>query len=284
MNKVKIYKFAGYSLINLFVLGAIINACQSDKFQRFLANPSGELFPAIYGILASVTLNPLIWVGVLLLWRVDRNEKPDSQSKWLKIIKIYGALTIVMFLLTGYFIIKPNVIRNVENKEQNAYAQSDPVDNLSSSEKLRFREIVKEVMGYENMPTVEIHEEFWKLLYKTGMSDKDILQLKDTMTGISTTYMKYFYEDALIALSEGRVYKSKQREDYEKRLLQLGLMTEFRIKDNENLITQIVEGKPIKIDAENQIVLTKEIIEPIIANLNQAGQRIQKLFSKEISI
>jgi hypothetical protein len=110
--KVKIYRILGYVLAIFFgLIGYIVNLCQPHKFQQFIANPQAELLPAVYGSLTLFALNPFLWIGLLLLWRADRNENKDKESKWSKFIKIYGIFTIIMVLWTAYLIIVPNILR-----------------------------------------------------------------------------------------------------------------------------------------------------------------------------
>ncbi|MBM3251343.1 MAG: hypothetical protein FJZ11_00985 [Candidatus Omnitrophica bacterium] len=109
--KIKIYQIIGWILVGLFGLGGIVNVCQPHKFQRFIANPAADLFPAVYGILASFALNPFLWLGVILLWRADRNKKPNEKSKWGAIIKGYLIFTIAIVIITAVLILIPNLQR-----------------------------------------------------------------------------------------------------------------------------------------------------------------------------
>ncbi len=98
--KVKIYRILGFILAILFgLVGYLINLCQPYKYQRFLANPSSELFPAVYGGLTSFALNPFLWIGLLLLWRADRNENKEKKSKWGKVIKVYAIFATIMIVI-----------------------------------------------------------------------------------------------------------------------------------------------------------------------------------------
>jgi hypothetical protein len=102
----------------------------------------------------------------------------------------------------------------------------NPVDHLSSSKKIRFAEIMRTVIQNEEMPTQAMHEEFWVLLDTIGkLSPEDVEYVRDVLTGITTTYMKYLYEDAWWALKTEQPFKSMQREEYETRLIGLGAMT-----------------------------------------------------------
>lgn len=104
--KVRIYRALGYILAILFgIVGYIVNICQPHKFQRFITNPGADLLSAIYGILGTFAFNPFLWLGLLFLWRADRNESPEKKSKWGKIIKIYAIFTIIMIAITVFLIL-----------------------------------------------------------------------------------------------------------------------------------------------------------------------------------
>lgn len=110
--KVKAYRVLGWVMGGLFgVVGGLVDFCQPHKFNRFISNPVADLFPAVYGILASIAFSPLLWAGALLFWRADRNENPNEKSKWGAIIKGYLILTTVMFVITAMLILIPHILR-----------------------------------------------------------------------------------------------------------------------------------------------------------------------------
>lgn len=110
--KIKAYRILGWIIGGLFgVVGGIVNFCQPDKFNRFVSNPAADFLPAVYGILASLAFSPLLWVGVILFWRADRNEKPNEKSRWGAIIKGYLIFTIIMLVITAALILIPNILR-----------------------------------------------------------------------------------------------------------------------------------------------------------------------------
>lgn len=57
----------------------------------------------------------------------------------------------------------------------------DPIDLLSSAEKLRFKEIMASTIGNENFLTSKIQKEFWTLVDKTGMKSAE--DWRGTQTG-----------------------------------------------------------------------------------------------------
>lgn len=156
----------------------------------------------------------------------------------------------------------------------------DPLDNLSSAEKERFREIVRMVGKPDVAITPQIRREFWGLMDKAGkISQEQAALVRDLMFGAATVYMRYFYEDALEALKEHQPFKSLQREQYEKQLLKVGAMAEWRVKQNEDLIRQIANRKSID-SPQGKVLLDETVIRRILTGLEVAGQRINLLFTR----
>ena len=43
-------------------------------------------------------INPLLWAGLILLQRADKNEYPDKKSQWSIIIMLYGIISLIVFI------------------------------------------------------------------------------------------------------------------------------------------------------------------------------------------
>lgn len=113
-------------------------------------------------------------------------------------------------------------------------------------------------------------------------AEEEVGLLRDFLTGTSIKGMKYFYEDALLVLSTGRSIKSNARERYEKRLMELGVLSEWRAEENQKLIEKIAKREPVE-TGEREIVFTKEIIESVLSNLENVAARIERFFTRESS-
>jgi len=100
----------------------LVNICQPNKFQRFILNPKADFFPAFFGILGMLALNPFLWIGLILLWKADKKNNPNEKSRLGKVIKIYLIFTTIMIMLTVSFLF---LGRN----------SSRPVSQLSPTEK-----------------------------------------------------------------------------------------------------------------------------------------------------
>ena len=44
--------------------------------------------------------NIFLWAGLVLLWRADKNENQDKKSKWLKFLKIYILISLIIIGVT----------------------------------------------------------------------------------------------------------------------------------------------------------------------------------------
>jgi len=142
----------------------------------------------------------------------------------------------------------------------------------------RFEQIIKGVMQDESFRTAQVHQEFWSMLTVGGASVAQIRDLRDKMTGMLTVYQPVFWQDALESLRTGQPYKSVQREDYEKNLLAKGMITIERIRANDVTMAKIAAREAITRDGQS-IVFNEDMIEPMLATIQQVVKRVDQLFT-----
>lgn len=156
---------------------------------------------------------------------------------------------------------------------------SDTVEN--AKDKLRIHEIVSNTMRFDSYLTKDIHDEFWIIADKhLKMDNKKLQELRFVVTVNSLEYMRYYYEDMLVSMQEHRFYKSLDREDLEKYLLNNKLLSEWRIKDNDKLIQKAIDGVPVVDKDGKKFVFTKDIIFDALSKLNDIKKRIDILFTR----
>jgi hypothetical protein len=176
----------------------------------------------------------------------------------------------------------PFLIRNWESKPVAKAGFEKHVnieDKLSIEDKKRFQEILLQVMQNPDGLNLPLRKEFWSIMEKSGeATPKSIEYLKDLMTGITSKYQRLFYEDAMLALNKGTPEKSIARENYEKHLLEIGAITDWRIKENERLIEKVAQQKPIPIGTQ-EIVLNEEMIKVVLSQLDVVARRIDTLYT-----
>lgn len=150
--------------------------------------------------------------------------------------------------------------------------------SISPAEKNRLRKIFTEVMeqGYVNPIT---YRTFWAILGKEGaLPMAEVQKLRNMATGTATVYQRYFYQDALTSLRSGTPYKSSQREQYEKYLLSLGLISQSRLRKSDQLIATITAQKSIPYK-KTTVVMDEGVINEILTSLNMAEKGLDRLFT-----
>lgn len=159
---------------------------------------------------------------------------------------------------------------------------SNPLDKLSSTDKIRIREIGLQTMQDSTMPTPQVYQEFWSLWGKMDLDQSSYEAVRLATVGISADYQKLFWEDAMTAYKTGRPFKSNEREQLELKLVNLAVLTTFRVKANEDLIESIAVRQSI--DTPNGPMLFTEVeITSTLANIENAMKRLDRLFTPPAS-
>ena len=68
--------------------------------KQFEAKGIIVLFFVDIDTLLPFVFNIFLWAGLVLLWRADKNENPDKKSKWLKFLKIYILISLIIIGVT----------------------------------------------------------------------------------------------------------------------------------------------------------------------------------------
>ena len=162
------------------------------------------------------------------------------------------------------------------------------VNTISSEDKQRMREIIAGVMGGDPaFLSNSSRNEFWLIFEKLhdldGASDDRFYSfmsyVRRAMTGVTTVGMKLFWEDALWAKTSGRFFKSSMRDQLERSYLEQGLVSQSRLDQNDALIMKIAQGEPVA-TGNGAIVFDEDIIKAALSNVEEAGQRVEWLFSE----
>lgn len=142
----------------------------------------------------------------------------------------------------------------------------------------RFQEIIEGVIANPNFLTPSVRQEFHQILGNIGGSPAHVRELREIMTGVTIVYQPLFWQDALFAVQTGKPHKSRQREDYEKKMIARGLATTERINKNDMLVSKIAARESIPWQ-DQQVVLEENAIQGILSNLQESLRRVDELFS-----
>lgn len=160
---------------------------------------------------------------------------------------------------------------------------TNPMDYINQRDKERLSQILQTVSKKSNMPTKEIHEEFWVILERQhkNWSEKEIETLRDQLVGLSLIYMKYYWEDALESFKKGSPEKGSKRASYEERLLKLGVLSQEKLMEYDENIRRIAFREPLNPkDGGPGSVVTEQGIGYVLTSLEGATERVSKLFTK----
>ncbi len=109
MVKAKVYRVLGWFFLIVGIISYLANVCQPYKLQEFLANPSAQLVPSLFGLLTVLAFNLFIWAGLLALRQADKDQ---NKTRWPKIVKSYGIFTVAMVVILLLAILIPNLLRH----------------------------------------------------------------------------------------------------------------------------------------------------------------------------
>ena len=104
-RKAEVYHDVGQILIVWGIFGYVYYVLKQFEKEGiavlFITNPD---------TLLTFAYNGFLWVGLILLWRADKNENPNRKSKWLTLLKVY---VLISLILTGATFALPIVMRIV---------------------------------------------------------------------------------------------------------------------------------------------------------------------------
>ena len=89
-KKVKVYRVLGRILSIYGIIGYIAYVLKKIVEVATIAAIIDALFMFVFNI--------FLWAGLILLWRADKNEYPDRKSNWLKTIRVYVILSVILSL------------------------------------------------------------------------------------------------------------------------------------------------------------------------------------------
>ncbi|REE89114.1 hypothetical protein A8990_107213 [Paenibacillus taihuensis] len=149
--------------------------------------------------------------------------------------------------------------------------------HMTAHQKDRFQMFVARVVRDRNNLTPETIRQFWELVDEVKATDEEVATMKDLLAGPIVIYMKFFFDDALIALSQGVPYKSPERAEYEQHLKSIHAITDDRIRQNDDLMSRIARKDPL---LKGDRPIDELIIRDALINVYEAIDSINILFTR----
>lgn len=108
-----------------------------------------------------------------------------------------------------------------------------------------FKRIMQYCLSGKKISNVD-HAEFWQLVESKNISEMTVAKMiTEFYNPVLLEYQKLFWQDALISLQNKRLNKSDTRNKIEQEMLSNDLISEERIRQNDNLLFKITNSEPV---------------------------------------
>jgi len=159
-------------------------------------------------------------------------------------------------------------------------AEEVALESLTSQEVARYQEILVGTMNTTVHPSRTVRNELWVMVDKMGgLSSKEALQARETLTGIILVYGQMYWEEALLAFQSGVKQRSKERVEYEKDAIARELGSQSQFDANQENLDGIAAGNPIMVQGQLMVV-DEELILAALRNIEGAAARVDLLFTR----
>lgn len=148
-------------------------------------------------------------------------------------------------------------------------------EKLPLDQKGRIQAIVAEAAKGPAQPSAALQKEFQSLLKAVVLAPPDAQVLHDIVLAPSR-YQLLVLQDGLASLRGGRLSKSPDRAQYERRLSDAGVLTEAQIAQSQQTVEKLMKKEAV---GPQGATLDEPTLEKIVANLTQVTGRIEVLFA-----
>jgi len=154
----------------------------------------------------------------------------------------------------------------------------DLTTDLSIDEKLEVRRLFASALQSPESVSV-VKPKLWKILNAHGGLSEEVADevREQFVLGLQTS--RLWMEDALVSLRERKPFKSTERENLENELIAKGAMTDFRRRQNEEMMAKVAVGEPIKAGDGSQVVLTEEVVRSVLQTYARKEQALATLLT-----
>jgi len=200
-----------------------------------------------------------IWVGVWIYRKIKKSVAPFPSKK------------------AAIFAIALSLLPAISISFRDAKRPQVMSLNFSAQDKSRVNDILMEVLRSEGPISPELKAEFHSIVQRYRVPASTMRAEMELMIGPMTTYYKEFWEDARLAVKEGRAFKSLERSSIEEKFLSSGAIHKWRIEENDRTIEKIANKQPIGIQGQ-QVILSEDDIVETLNNVDDQINRLQDLY------
>ena len=240
----------------------------------------------------SFVVNGAVWAGALVIGRHALGRR------WRRVLWASGVLACVLAVDMAVKIAILRARRQERHQSGSgsiraqAGAPQRPTSPpgwaaLTGDERTRVEKLMVAALTNPSSPTNADRAEMSSLVRKmvggnatAGDLESALEPIRKRVTGVAIKYQGLFWDDARQALAFRRPTKSVDREAYEKELVAEGLMTEFRVRQNEALMENIAYGRPVTLPGgAGSMVLDEGAVSSAAARVAAASARLETLLT-----
>jgi len=189
--------------------------------------------------------------------------------------KIINVLMLSIVLGISFYLVYDTKYSATESKDN---IQKTEWDNLNSKEIIRLKEIIIEVMRNKDASINSLKKEYWNILDRVYGNNRE--KATHFMLGKVSQkqfyYGKYFWMDAMMSYTQGRVYLSNELLVMEEEMIKSGVITQSKIDNNHNMLKKIALKQKIVIDGQ-EVIFNADAIQASIDNSDGAIKRFRTI-------
>jgi hypothetical protein len=151
---------------------------------------------------------------------------------------------------------------------------------LSPSDRRRVDQLIDEVIRDPTHVRPSLMPEFWEILDKIGpMSPAEVRTLRSA-AGQRRAYFRLVLEDAIESYSSRRVIASERRQEAERRMITLGIVTPQRIEEDRAFVTKVAQRQPVEFHGMT-VVFDDKTLAILIGMFDSVDFSLDALFRRE---
>lgn len=142
-------------------------------------------------------------------------------------------------------------------------------EEMSPDDRQRLGELVLQLSHNPEELNETIHHQFWEILDRNrSASPPDFLLLKRRMENLF--YLpKLFWEDARQTLQRQKPFKSKRRDQIEKKLVEEGFLSPPRVQADDAIMEKLSHGDPIMSNHGVEIIVDEQMVTEILTSWDE---------------
>lgn len=152
--------------------------------------------------------------------------------------------------------------------------------DLTDGDRAQMAAIYRRTLGDEGQPDDELRRAFWAIADRNGLRPDDLSELRLRILGPAGEYMTLLLSDARASLHSGGEVRSPARLAFQERLRASGVMTEAKLKENEEFVRRVAARLPVPLGDGSTAVLDEGAIDQALQRASELDARLRLLHTR----